>query len=214
MNKIGKLFQLSRGGFTIVEFLVAMLISSVVMSAVYASYTSQQKTYSNQTETAAMMQGLRAALFHLDRDIRMAGYDPTRSASAGIVTAGSDTLQFTYDDDGDGAIGAGETILYELYVSSGITSLRRTSGGQPVVERVDALNFVYLDLDRAVTTVPAQVRSVQVALVVRSARADPDFVNDSVFRNIQDAIIYTAPGDHFRRKMLTTEIRCRNLGLP
>ena len=82
-------------GFTLVEFLVAMVISLIVMSSIYSVYRSQQKSYVAQEQITVMQQNLRAGMTMITRDIRTAGYDPTRSLGTGIISANSDQLQFT-----------------------------------------------------------------------------------------------------------------------
>jgi hypothetical protein len=83
--------------------------------------------------------------------------------------------------------------------------------------RVDALNLVYLDEDGNVlspgTLNPVSIRSIQVAIVAKTGREERGYKNNETFQNLQDEDIYTAPGDRFRRKLLTCELRCRNLGL-
>ncbi|MBW2017176.1 MAG: prepilin-type N-terminal cleavage/methylation domain-containing protein [Deltaproteobacteria bacterium] len=204
-------------GFTLVELLVAVAISGIVMASVYSSYYSQQKSYIAQEQVATMQQNLRNALFHLERDIRMAGYDPTMMAGAGIANAGSDTMQITMDLNGDGDTSdTNETITYSLYVSSGVTRLGKSSGGgpnSPVADNIEALNFVYLDGDRNVTSTLGSIRSIQVTLVATVGRGDPGYVNTDSFSNQQGTVILPARNDNLRRRALSTEIRCRNLGL-
>jgi prepilin-type N-terminal cleavage/methylation domain-containing protein len=61
-------------GFTIIELMVAMAISLVVMAAVFSTFKSQQDSYVVQSEVSVTQQNLRAALFMISRDIKMAGY--------------------------------------------------------------------------------------------------------------------------------------------
>ena len=106
-------------GFTLVELLVAILFSAILMGAIYSSYLTQQRSYVVQEYVTEMQQNIRAALMMLERDIRMAGYDPTRSSSAGFVTnqnfskggslsetvyTNSSWVAFTADLDDDGTI--------------------------------------------------------------------------------------------------------------
>jgi type IV pilus assembly protein PilW len=88
------------GGFTLVEVLVAMTISSIVAGAVFMAYKSQQESYLNQEQVALMQQNLRAAIFYMEREIRMAGYDTASSTGAGIVTAAPNSIRFTMDVTG------------------------------------------------------------------------------------------------------------------
>lgn len=206
-------------GFTLIELLVAMAIFGIVMAAIYTVYDSQQKAYFIQLQVAAMQQNLRAATLFLERDIRMAGYDPTKNNAARILTANAAIIRFTMDLNGDGDVtDADEDILYNLYDADGDgdMDLGRTANGvlSLLADNMDALNFVYLDKNGLVTTVLNNIRSVQLALVARAGQRDKSLFNNLAYRNQQGTIIYTGPNDNFRRRLLTTQIKCRNIGLP
>lgn len=210
MSSIGQ----RQRGFTLVELLVSIALVGIVMASVYSSYYSQQKAYVTQEQVAAMQQNLRAALYHLERDIRMAGYNPKGATGAGILTAGENSIQITKDDNGtpDGLFnGANENITYLL--SGGL--LRRDPGSMQVAENIDALQFEYLDENGAVTANIAAIRSVQICIVARTARTDPGYTDTRVYRNLQNETIYTPSGtaQNFRRNMLRVEVRCRNIGM-
>ena len=205
-------------GFTLIELMVALALTSIIMAGIMAAYISQLKSHVTQQTIVEMQQNLRAGLLMLVNEIRMAGYDPTGAASAGIVNLGSDTITFTMDLDGDGALsGSGENVTYLLYTAAdGRQKLGRQSPATPqaVAENIDALNFVYLDVDGNVTATASAVKSVQVSLVAKTDRAAQDnYVNNTVYNNLQGNPIYTAGGDKIRRKLLATQIKCRNLGL-
>jgi type IV pilus assembly protein PilW len=63
-------------GFSLVELMVVMAISAIVMGGMYAVYNSQLKANVTQQAVVEMQQSLRTALYLMQRDIRMAGYDP------------------------------------------------------------------------------------------------------------------------------------------
>jgi type IV pilus assembly protein PilW len=215
-------------GFTVVELLVSIALSGVIMASIYSSFSSQQKAYTAQEQIAAMQQNLRAALYIMEREIRMAGYDPVGGSGASIVTADATSIRIRRDltdnagtggPDGDTA-DVGEDVTYALYDADGDgdLDLGRTDaaggGTQPMAENIDALNFVYLDENGTVTATPAQVRSVQITVVARAGAPDTGYVNHEVYTNQQGQTVFTPPpSDHFRRRMLTTEVKCRNLGL-
>ena len=108
-------------GFTLLELVIAMLISGIVLGAVYRTYRFQQKSYVVQDQVSVMQQNLRAAMYHMATDLRMAGYDPHGSAGAGFVPPlSAATLRFTLDLDEDGTISGGnEDITYTLNVATG-----------------------------------------------------------------------------------------------
>jgi type IV pilus assembly protein PilW len=203
-------------GFTLPELLVTLIITTIVMAAVYTTYYSQQKSYAAQEQTTAMHQNLRAAMFFMERETRMAGYDPTGTAGAAIGTAEIDTINFAADLDGDGnTTGANENVTYAL---SGSNLLRN---GAPIAENIEVLDFVYLNDDddvlnddgdgNVVASIP-QIRSVQITLIARTGRPDPGYRDTTVYRN-QSLDVLLAPNDNYRRKRLTAEVKCRNLGL-
>ena len=70
-------------GFTLIEILVALAVSGLVLAGIYQTYLAQQKSYIVQGEIAKMQQNIRAAMFLMVRELRMAGFDPTGNAAAG-----------------------------------------------------------------------------------------------------------------------------------
>ena len=206
-------------GFTIVELLVAMAIGLLVMTSIYSVYYSQQKSYVAQEQVLAMQQNLRAGMTMLTRDIRMAGYDPTGNAGAGILAAAAGSLQVTMDLTEDGGLGGtNENVTYLHYDSDADgtnDALGRDTGGgsQMVAENIDALRFDYFDSNGAATAVPANIRSVQVTMVARTGRGDPGYVDDDVYANQSGVTIFGPANDSNRRRLLSRQIKCRNMGL-
>ena len=218
----------SNAGFTLVELLVAMALSGIVMASVYSSFASQHKAYVAQEQVAAMQQNLRAAIYIMEREIRMSGHDPAGGSGTGIIAANASSVRVRSDltdnagtggPDGDTG-DVGEDVTYALFDADGDGDMdlgradAAGGGTQPMAENIDALNFVYLDENRNVTTVPSQIRSVQIAVIARAGERDIGYVNNEVYLNQQGQTILTPPSsDHFRRRMLMTEVKCRNLGL-
>ena len=209
-----------KGGYTIVELLVAIAISGIFMGAIYSAYTSQQRATLGQEQVSAMQRNLRSAMYFMEKEIRMAGCDPTGLTTAGIVQANANLMEFKADMDGDGTIATDEHITYSL---PGADLIR--NGGR-IAENIDALNFVYLDgesppnvlnpskTDVSTASIP-NIRSVQVTVVARTGKADRKYADSTSYQNKIGDPIFTPTGDavHFRRKVLSTSIKCRNLGL-
>ena len=100
--------------------------------------------------------------------------------------------------------------------------------GQLLALNVDALNFVYLGVDptnagcendcRLATPIanPDNVLAVQISIVARSGPQPLvmgyAYTDRDTYRNQQGDIILPQQNDNFRRFLLTTEVRCRNLG--
>jgi type IV pilus assembly protein PilW len=229
--KVKRKKSLNTQGFTMVELLVALVVSLLALGAIYSTFLNQFKSYQVQEEVAAMQQNIRAAMFHMQREIRMAGCDPTGLADdAGITAASATSIHFKEDvrgnssgSDPDGATDdPNEDITYSL--SDG-NLVRNTGGGnQTVAENIDALNFVYLDgasppapLAFVSGSIPAgdlsKIRSVEITIVARTGRSLRASPNNMVYYNQRDDPILGAQNDNYSRKRLTTFINCRNLGL-
>ena len=214
-------------GYTIVELLVGIAISGVFLTAIYSAYFSQQKSTLAQEQVSSMQRNLSSAMYFMEKEIRMAGCDPTGKAGARIETAQNNGIRFTSDmtddtgtGDPDGDVGdLNEDIAYSL---SGDDLAR--NGGR-IAENSDAINFVYLDgegsrLDDGGGNVtdPAnrdKIRSIQITVVARTGKADAHYTDSTTYVNKLGETIFTPAGDdvHFRRKVLRTSITCRNLGL-
>ncbi len=206
--------RISHYGFTLTELLVAMGISGIVMASTYSVYHSHQKSYLAQEQVVAMQQNLRAARYFMEREIRMAGYDPTQSAAAGIATANGNSIRVTLDITEDGDTGdADEDITYCLSDSDGDGDNDLERNSNLIAENVDALDFVYLDQDGNPTATISQIRSVEVTIVARTGRGDPGYTNTTAYYNQQDLVnpILAAQNDNLRRRRLTTTIKFRNL---
>lgn len=230
MKKTLTNISLSEKGFTIVEILVAVAISGIVMAGIYSAYYSQQRSYETQEKVVAIQQNLRAAMYFMEREIRMAGLDPVRTGLFGIITPSSDSLQFSedisddpgddddgdgdYDDEPDGILQGREDITYAITGSN----LTRTAGAGPqtIAENIEALNFIYLDAGGSVIADPVtninDIASVQIAIVARSEKPDPKYTSTQTFSNMQGDTIGSY-ADHYRRELLTAQVKCRNIGL-
>jgi type IV pilus assembly protein PilW len=221
-------------GVTLTELLIALALTGIVSGAIYNIFISQGRAYTIQSEVAEMQQNLRAGIFMMEREIRMVGYDPTRAADAEILTAAPGLLEFTADLNGDGDTDdPNEYMIYTRYDTDadgtsdalGRDDVNSGAGTQLLAENIDQLNYVYLDGSRNALndmTTPVDpavlqdIRSIQVTMVARSGVIDSDYTNNETYQNQNPGgseVIYTAAGDNFRRRLLSTEIKCRNLGL-
>jgi len=218
--------QSTQNGFTLIELMVTMAIASIIMAAVVSAYQVQVRSKNTQEALTDMNSSTRAAMEIMVHELRTAGCDPDGTAGAGIVNAGANSVSFTMDIgntagtsfEPDGLLnGPNEQVTYAI---NGNGDLGRDTGGglQPLARNVDALDFVYLDEDGNVTATLADIRSVQVTIVARAGRGgSPGFMGTAVdntdYTNQQGTVILAAPGDNFRRFLLTTTVNCRNLGI-
>jgi type IV pilus assembly protein PilW len=224
-------------GFTLVELLVALVLSGLVIWMVYSTYTIQQRTSTGQRAVSEMQQNIRAALILMTTEMKMAGLDPREHSGAGITLAAPGRFSFTMDrfdnagnpspDDDvndsneqisygfsqaadtndDGVPDAGNTVL----------ALGRDVGGgyQPIAENVERLEFLYTVVGGAssLNVTPAQykkIRSVKISLLVRTSRNDPSFSNSTTYVSAFGTN-WGPFNDGYRRRLLITEVKLRNM---
>jgi type IV pilus assembly protein PilW len=211
-------YKVNNLGFTLIELLMAMAITSIVSAGIFSAFRSQQKAHLAQKQTVEMQQNLRAGLYIMAREIRMAGYDPDGTNGAGIVNDGDGSddeddnrLIFTYfnedaagdgnnNDNDDTTADANETLQaveYYLYDSldDGTIDLGRRNGARldAIAENISSLEFIYLDEDGDVTADLSDIKFVQITIEATTDSNEMNYTNGN--------------------RTLTTTVKCRNLGL-
>lgn len=225
-------------GFTLVELMVALTIAGIALSAVYAFFITQSKSYAIQNQVVELQQGLRVSMHLMERELRQTGYNPgglteaaadsdgidnncdgttdetdnsatlhvDESEAIGFQIALANMVSFSLDKNGDGtACGEKERITYAL---NG-TTLERN--GLPRQENIEVLNFVYLNEGGAVASSIDDVHAVQIAIIGRTKTEDPSYHDAKSYVNLQGVEILSAQNDGFRRRLLTSQVDCRNL---
>ncbi len=219
---------LGRDGFTLIEMLVALAITSILVAVVALAFTGQSRSYNSQQEIISLQQNMRSALQFLAKEVRLAGYDPTGSANAGIITATGSELRFTRDiGDGAGGTSDGDTDDPEediRYALSADGALGRETGGtgglQPVATNIVQLAFEYYMDNETWTQTPGDpndIRAVKIMILGRSARETSRTVDTSTFRPPMESgtpPLWTPanPGHHHWR-MMSLIVQCRNLSI-
>lgn len=94
-----------KNGLTLIELLMALVLSSILIAAFYQIFIRQQKTYSVQDQVADIQQNLRVAIDQMTREIRMAGYGGNLLAIFGaingythIITPGANSITILLAD--------------------------------------------------------------------------------------------------------------------
>lgn len=86
-------------GFSLVEVLIALILSSVVTAAAFKAYVNQHKSYLIQDDVTNIQQSARASLDELSRQVRMAGFQlPNGLPSIIAANTNPDTITITYHD--------------------------------------------------------------------------------------------------------------------
>jgi len=201
-------FVKGKRGFSLNELLVAMVIMSVVSSAIYGVFSISGRSYTTQSVTADVQQSVRSAMELMLQDIRAAGLDPTASGNFGIELAEAEKLRFTSDsidtglNDFNGTLDDtnSERITYVRQSTQLNQILYETTDSEssaPLISDVQNLKFTYFDADGndlGSPVPPAQlsdIRTINVSITVE----EPAGRNAPV------------------RRTLTNGVKCRNMGL-
>lgn len=207
--------RLNKSGFTLVELLVAMAISTIVLALIYQVYRTQLRTHTTQQELVEMQQNLRAALYLAEREIRMAGYGPEGGlADPAITSALIDDISFAMDitgsttltpSDGD-TNDPGEQVRYRIDGSGNLVRDASDGNGEQVIlagTDINFLTFIYKDED-GLTLDDDGNGNLTTADSLRAIRS---------VEIILDASIGTTAMVDRHDMTLTSEVKCRNLGL-
>lgn len=216
-------------GFSLIELLIAMAVASVMMALIMSSFWAQSQIGREQQLIVDMQQNLRSAMYLLERDIMMAGYDrdPDDSVTATITTANPQLLVFQYVDDATGNVA---TVTYDLYdaLSNGIMDIGRSfnpgDGTTPtkgaVAENIQNLEFYYTLADgtraTTITDNPAtpqneldQIRSVGISILART-RYPVRALNNRTYKTLS-GVTWGPYNDHLQRQIIKVVIDCRNM---
>lgn len=202
-------FQSEAAGFTLVELLIAMVLGLIVLGALISVFIVQNEHYAQQEQIVEIQEYARAGMQIMVSDLRMAGYDPTGEAGAGIVTAEDKKINFTFDftggesdginNDGDAYTDeddesiypdestddSNEDITYEYFDTS--DEIKRN--GTVFIENVDSLTFSYFDASGTQLSDPVPVNairkiSIQIETITKNRKTKKTLTSDVVPRNL------------------------------
>ncbi len=216
-------------GFTLVELLITLLIGMIVLGSLYTIFQSQQRNYIVQDSVVETQQNLRSVLAIMTPELRMAGYDPTGNANAGIVTATAGVCEITMDlnvdgdtEDSNESVSFGFSSSYDsdgdgIVDGGGAAPLGRNTGAgyQPIAENIQAIEFLYIMADGSSTTTPSNlndIRSISISILARTGNSDRNFANTEIYTTASGAT-WGPFNDNYHRRFLSTIVKCRNMGL-
>ena len=255
-------------GLTLVELVIALVLSSILIAALYQVFITQQRIYKTQDQVADIQQNVRIAIGQMSKEIRMAGYGgnvldifDNLNGFSDIITPGNDSITILLADqvgvfkqntpkgvnqikvtnasifntdkkkylclnglnnyliqsitadtittttslEEDHIINEPvylvKAITYSIGISGGRPALRRnenTGGGaQPLAENMESLQFNYFDANGNLTTNPQDIQMVRILVTVKTNLPDPEYKAE----------------DGYRRRILSSYIKVRNIGL-
>jgi prepilin-type N-terminal cleavage/methylation domain-containing protein len=196
-------------GFTLVEMVLALAISTIVLAAVYSVFTIANKNFTTQNAAANVQQNLRSAIRLMARDIRHAGLDPSDSDNFGITYASQSKIRFTMDRDTYNGI-VDEANLEEItynFQNDQDQVVQTLYEGKPsentaaLINNITSLNFSYFDADNAD--------------LIDSGLSPPQVPSDKLadIRTVEITVTHQEPAgrDKMVSRTLTRRVECRNL---
>jgi type II secretory pathway component PulJ len=179
-------------GFSLVELLVVLSVFTFVVGGVFTVFSKGQTRYAFEQDVTEAQQSARNAIDMMEREIRLAGFPKTsyydtalgytinsNTVAKGFTTSNATDMVFEGDINEDGIV---EVVEYNLNGST----LQRSAVAKPgggvaatasfkiLSENVRSLSFTYYDAAGTTTTVPANVRRVQVDLNLSTNKVDPE----------------------------------------
>jgi type IV pilus assembly protein PilW len=183
-HKAHRVPSLNTHGFSIVELLIAMALTGIVVGSIYNVFISSKRSYHTQDSVADAQQRERMGIGFIERDIRLAGFDPGDTAGAGVELATVHKLRFTADRNRANGIEDTDEERITYLFDSANSRLRRclyegtgSETWQTIINGVNALTFAYLDVDNNTIATPvsaadlSDIRTVLISLTVQDTDA-------------------------------------------
>jgi len=136
--------KLNQKGITLIELLVALIISGIAIAGIYRLFITQTTAYTVQDQVAEVQQNVRSGMEILLRDLRMTGFDDDASPAITIANPVAFPLS-------DNAI----TLSYEYYDRNLFQYQRHT-----VTYNLNALNAAILERQLTVNNVAQPLERV------------------------------------------------------
>ena len=196
-------------GFTLVEMVLALAISTIVLAAVYSVFTIANKNFTTQNAAANVQQNLRSAIRLIARDIRHAGLDPSDSDNFGITYASQSKIRFTMDRDTYNGI-VDEANLEEItydFQNDQDQVVQTLYEGKPsentavLIRNIEDLKFDYYDTENT--------------SLIDTSLSPPRVPNDKLadIRTVEISVTHweSAGRDKMVSRTLKRRVDCRNL---
>jgi type IV pilus assembly protein PilW len=205
-------------GFTLIELMVALAVSSIIMAAIYSVNATLTRSYTTQNVAADVQQAVRATIDFMAEDIMMAGLLDFRKdygTDPEISAAGSQIITFTADRNIDGdTADEFEDLTYQLDGTELKQTDNNTGVEETFIDNVVNFEFRYFRENEDDTPTDNDVINGQ-DLINFYGLGDPlpELDRDDI-RTVQISITVEEPagiGDPVERTY-TTRVRCRNAG--
>ena len=143
----------SQGGFTLIEMMIAMAISSFLLLAIMVTFSSTSRSRQLQTSLSGLNESGRFAISVLGRDLRMAGYKDdnwltgaipnTIVVANGAAADGGDSITIQYEAARDcnyaNTVGGMAVNAYTLNMAT----FSLECNGQPIIDDIEQMQIYF-----------------------------------------------------------------------
>lgn len=168
-------------GVTLVELLIAAVLTVIVAGATMEFYLSQHKTWLVEAEIAEVQYNVRASLDEIAGALRMGGYQVPGHPPFAV---GTDTLVIYYRNDATAEV---DTMTYfvesDANSQSNLYKKPKNEDPQVLAENVESLALTKLGPNL-----------IDISIIARTIKSDSVVVH----------------GDGYRRRTFATQVRLRN----
>ena len=200
-NYLKELINKNQAGLTLIEILIALVITTIVLAGLYTAYSLVAKQFVQQTERGNIYNSGRNLITIISRDLRMAGfqhYDNSASITNPIDSS-CEQICIVYDID-DGSSYQRRKITYYVEEEEMYRKIEKEAGGNYTVldeyknkddtllaEFVKQLKFTFYDKDgNSSSSFSKDTHStveVEITMKIKD-NVDDTFSTDVFLRNI------------------------------
>lgn len=126
-----------RGGFTLIEMMIALAILAIALTAIFSSFSFQHKSYVTQNSVAQMQQSVRGGMAFMESDLRNAASVASSNVNVPAALFGGTTPISLVS--GLGVVDGGATGSDNLYLISftGVNTTLQKAAGNSVMNQSD-----------------------------------------------------------------------------
>lgn len=126
-------------GFSLIEMLVAMTITSIILAITVTQFVLQRKHIYMQEMQIKLDRDTRLSLIFIGKEMREIGLDPKRRHSFGITAGNVNALNYLIDRDQDGVVDAAD--IGNIYLNGDTLVFNNDD----ILPNVIGLNFSYFE---------------------------------------------------------------------
>jgi type IV pilus assembly protein PilW len=139
-------FAQRQRGLSLLEILVALVISLFLLAGVIQLFIGSKQTYRFHDALSRVQENGRFAVEAMARDIRMAGYQPvggTATITAAVNGTGNDQIAVAWSDDGINTLSRTYSLATGVGGKSALHLQRESGPAQELVEGVEQMQITY-----------------------------------------------------------------------